>query len=107
MVYQQVVEISDNFIIESMVAHVLVFFLGVQLFVTLDLFRFILVSEVIYLLESLLFLNAALLVDDIEGQFVVLVILTIAAVESTFGLAVIIYTYNLEGNVKIVEGKKN
>lgn len=80
------------------------FFLIIVLIVFVgDLLKFILISELSFLILCLLFLNASQLIDDQMGQFVILVILTLAAMESAFGMALLIYFYHLSGSITLFD----
>lgn len=60
-----------------------------------NLLQFLLSLEVSFLSLIFMFLYSSFVLDDIGGQFTVLIILTVAAMESAFGLALVIYIYHL------------
>jgi NADH-quinone oxidoreductase subunit K len=70
-------------------------------------FIIIIVSiEIILLSVNLNFLFFSLYLDDIVGQIFVLFILTVAATESSLGLAILISYYRLKNDIFIDNVKK-
>jgi len=57
--------------------------------------------ELILLSINLNFLMSAYYLDDIFGQVFVIMILTVAAAESSIGLAILIIYYRLRGTIAI------
>lgn len=47
-------------------------------------------------------LGSAALVDDYDGQYAFLLVLTVAAAESAVGLAVLVQLYRIRGEVEVV-----
>lgn len=47
-------------------------------------------------------LGSASLVDDYDGQYAFLIVLTVAAAESAVGLAVLVQLYRIRGDVEVV-----
>jgi NADH:ubiquinone oxidoreductase subunit K len=90
----------ENYI-EQVLLVILFFLIIVLISFVGDLLKYILISELSFLILCLLFLNATVIIDDIVGQFVILVILTIAAMESAFGMALLIYVYHVLGSISL------
>lgn len=80
-----------------------IFFVGVfGLFVTRKHLIIILISiELIFLAINFNFIVFSVFLDDILGQIYSLCILTVAAAESSIGLAILIVYYRLRGGISI------
>ena len=61
--------------------------------------------ELMLLSLNLIFIGLSIYLDDVMGQLVVLVILSVAAAEAAIGLAVLVVFERVKGNVLI--GKMN
>jgi NADH:ubiquinone oxidoreductase subunit K len=81
----------------------IIFFLGiVGIFIFRKHFINILVSlELILLAINLNFVIFSFYLDDILGQIYCLIVLTVAAAESSIGLALLIIYYRLRGGISI------
>lgn len=83
----------------------LILFLFIFLFmliVVVDFFKMLILMEVCFLFLSLLFLIASIVLDDFYGQFFILVILTMAAMESALGMALLIFLYHVTGTLFLI-----
>jgi NADH-quinone oxidoreductase subunit K len=80
-----------------------IFFIGlVGIFINRkNLLTVIICIELILLSINLNLLTSAFYLDDILGQIFVVVILTVAAAESSIGLAILIIYYRLRGTIAI------
>jgi NADH:ubiquinone oxidoreductase subunit K len=81
----------------------IIFFLGiVGIFIFRKHFINILISlELILLAINLNFVIFSFYLDDILGQLYCLIVLTVAAAESSIGLALLIIYYRLRGGISI------
>jgi NADH-quinone oxidoreductase subunit K len=81
----------------------IIFFLGiVGIFIFRKHFINILISlELILLAINLNFVIFSFYLDDILGQIYCLIVLTVAAAESSIGLALLIIYYRLRGGISI------
>jgi NADH-quinone oxidoreductase subunit K len=66
-----------------------------------NLLTVIICLELILLSINLNLLTSAFYLDDILGQIFVIIILTVAAAESSIGLAILIIYYRLRGTIAI------
>jgi NADH-quinone oxidoreductase subunit K len=66
-----------------------------------NLLTIIICIELILLSINLNFLFSAFYLDDILGEIFVIMVLTVAAAESSIGLAVLIVYYRLQGTIAI------
>lgn len=57
--------------------------------------------ELILLSINILFIVFSIYLDDIVGQIIALFILTLASVETSIGLSILIVSYNIKGNILI------
>lgn len=57
--------------------------------------------EILILSSIILFVMSSVFFDDIYGQIVGLLLLTVAAAESAIGLALLILFYRLKGGISI------
>ena len=71
-------------------------FLIKYLFVSVIIF-----FELILLSVNILFIVFSIYLDDIVGQIFTLFILTIAAVETSIGLSLLLVSYRVRGNILI------
>jgi NADH-quinone oxidoreductase subunit K len=66
-----------------------------------NLLTVIICLELILLSINLMLLFSAFYLDDILGEIFVVIILTVAAAESSIGLAILIIYYRVRGNISI------
>lgn len=88
----------------------IILFLFVCVFMFLfifDFFKLLILMEISFLLISLLFLISSFIIDDFYGQFFILVILTMAAMESALGMALLIFLYHVTGTLFLIDLTKN
>lgn len=57
--------------------------------------------ELILLSINILFIVFSIYLDDIVGQIIALFILTLASVETSIGLSILVINYNIKGNIVI------
>ena len=74
-------------------------FLIKYLFVSVIIF--LISIELILLSVNILFIVFSIYLDDIVGQIFTLFILTIAAVETSIGLSLLLVSYRVRGNILI------
>jgi len=81
----------------------IIFFIGIMgLFLTRRHIILLLLSiELIFLAINYNFIIFSVFLDDILGQFYALCIITIAAAESSIGLAIIVIFYRLRGGISL------
>jgi NADH:ubiquinone oxidoreductase subunit K len=81
----------------------LIFFVGIMgLFLTRRHIILLLLSiELIFLAINFNFIIFSVFLDDILGQFYVLCIITVAAAESSIGLAILVIFYRLRGGISL------
>jgi len=81
----------------------IIFFIGIMgLFLTRKHIILLLLSiELIFLAINYNFIIFSVFLDDILGQFYALCIITIAAAESSIGLAIIVIFYRLRGGISL------
>jgi len=81
----------------------LIFFIGIMgLFLTRRHIILLLLSiELIFLAINFNFIIFSVFLDDILGQFYVLSIITVAAAESSIGLAILVIFYRLRGGISL------
>lgn len=72
------------------------------LFIVIDFFKLLILMEICFLFLSLLFLFSSFVLDDFYGQFFILVILTMAAMESALGMALLIFLYHVTGTLFLI-----
>ena len=91
-----------NFIIIFFVS-IAIFFIGLfGIFINRkNLLTVIICIELILLSVNLNLLISAFYLDDILGEIFVIIILTVAAAESSIGLAILIIYYRLRGTIAI------
>lgn len=79
----------------------IIFFIGILgLFLTRrHIILLLLCIELIFLAISYNFLIFSVFLDDLLGQFYVLCVLTVAAAESSIGLAILVIFYRLRGGI--------
>jgi NADH:ubiquinone oxidoreductase subunit K len=80
-----------------------IFFIGIMgLFLTRRHIIILLLSiELIFLAINFNFIIFSVFLDDILGQFYVLCIITVAAAESSIGLAILVIFYRLRGGISL------
>ena len=83
----------------------LLFLIGVYgLFcIRTNLLFLIMTIEILFYSSNLLFLHGSLVLDDLGCQLFSFLILTIAAAESTIGLAIVVSFYRRRGDIVILE----
>src|SRR5690242_19968110 len=81
----------------------IIFFIGIMgLFLTRRHIILLLLSiELIFLAINYNFIIFSVFLDDILGQFYVLCIITVAAAESSIGLAILVIFYRLRGGISL------
>ena len=86
-----------------LILSLIIFFIGViGIFITRRNIIIIIMSiELMLLAVNLLFIFLSIYLDDIIGQIFSLYILTIAAAESSIGLALIVIYYRLRGTISV------
>ena len=86
-----------------LILSLIIFFIGViGIFMTRRNIIIIIMSiELMLLAVNLLFIFLSIYLDDIVGQIFALYILTIAAAESSIGLALIVIYYRLRGTISV------
>ena len=57
--------------------------------------------EMMFLSISLNFISTSLYIDDIIGQIFSLLVLTVAAAESSVGLAILVVYYRIRNNITV------
>lgn len=86
-----------------LILSLIIFFIGVVgIFITRRNIIIIIMSiELMLLAVNILFIFLSIYLDDIIGQIFSLYILTIAAAESSIGLALIVIYYRLRGTISV------
>nr|YP_010007678.1 NADH dehydrogenase subunit 4L [Cyanidium caldarium]QNR39856.1 NADH dehydrogenase subunit 4L [Cyanidium caldarium] len=57
--------------------------------------------ELILLSINLIFISSSFFLDDIIGQIFALMVLSVAAAESSIGLAILVVYYRIRGNISV------
>jgi NADH-quinone oxidoreductase subunit K len=57
--------------------------------------------ELLLLSININFISASIFIDDLQGQIISLLVLTVAASESALGLALLIVYYRLRGGISL------
>lgn len=81
----------------------IIFFVGIMglFFTKRHILLLILSIELIFLAINFNFIFCSIFFDDIIGQFYALSIITIAAAESSIGLAILVIFYKLRGGISL------
>jgi len=89
--------------IKYLIASCILFFIGIMgLFLTRRHIILLLLSiELIFLAINYNFIIFSVFLDDLIGQFYALCVITIAAAESSIGLAILVIFYRLRGGISL------
>nr|YP_009325876.1 NADH dehydrogenase subunit 4L [Choreocolax polysiphoniae]APC24868.1 NADH dehydrogenase subunit 4L [Choreocolax polysiphoniae] len=90
-------------IINSFSVFITLFFLSLlSLFLNKKNILIMLMSlEIIFLSTSFMFIYSSIFLDDLKGQIFSLIILTVAAAESSIGLSILVIYYRIRYNINI------
>jgi NADH-quinone oxidoreductase subunit K len=89
--------------IKYLIVSCILFFIGIMgLFLTRRHIILLLLSiELIFLAINYNFIIFSVFLDDLLGQFFALCVITIAAAESSIGLAILVIFYRLRGGISL------
>ena len=89
--------------IKYLIVSCILFFIGIMgLFLTRRHIILLLLSvELIFLAINYNFIIFSVFLDDLLGQFYALCVITIAAAESSIGLAILVIFYRLRGGISL------
>lgn len=68
-----------------------------------NLILIIMSIELMLLAVNILFITFSMSLDDLVGQIISLFIITVAAAESSIGLAILVIYYRIHGNIAVTD----